>query len=595
MPTETGRLHRLVFALALLAAACSSHGTSGGGTGLHLVGGTISGLAGSGLVLATPGQANLAVAVGTTAFSFATAVPDGTAYDVGVAAQPAGPAQTCTVSRGIGTVSGADVSDVAVTCQTTVGTPAAVAEHHNGPDRRGVFKDPAWTKAAAAGVHRDTAFSATVSGHVYAQPLFLPDGPGGKDVLLVATESNEVSAIDVATGQAAWRVSLGAPVPLSHLPCGNIDPLGVTGTPVIDLAARTLYLDAMTTADGGATRRHRIFALSLDDGSVRAGWPVEVEGLTSGTSTFNSSVQNQRGALALVGVRLYVPYGGHYGDCGDYHGWLVGIDVADTSHVTAWATPARGGGAWGPSGVASDGSSLFIATGNTFGASSWGGGEAVLRFSSGPVFGGAATDYFAPADWLSLDNGDVDIGGSAPVLLEVPGATPSALAVALGKNGVAYLLDRANLGGIGHQLSSLHVSTDEIINAAAAYRAAAGTVIAFKGAGIGCPSGQGGDLTALLVHAAAPPTVGVRWCGSSGGLGSPMVTTTDGTAEPVVWVAGAEGDERLHGFDGDSGAVLFDGGGAGSAMGTVRRYVTPILAKGRIFVAGDGAVYAFTR
>jgi hypothetical protein len=72
-----------------------------------------------------------------------------------------------------------------------------------------------------------------------------------------------------------------------------------------------------------------------------------------------------------------------------------------------------------------------------------------------------------------------------------------------------------------------------------------------------------------------------------------MVTTTDGSANAVVWGVGAEGDQKLHGFDADTGAVVFDGGASGDAMDKLRRYNTPIAAKGRLYVAGDNVVYAF--
>ncbi len=71
-----------------------------------------------------------------------------------------------------------------------------------------------------------------------------------------------------------------------------------------------------------------------------------------------------------------------------------------------------------------------------------------------------------------------------------------------------------------------------------------------------------------------------------------MVTTTDGHANAIVWAAGAEGDGHLHAFDGDSGMpVTFAGSGAHIA--NLRRFNTPIAAKGRIFVAADGTVIAF--
>ncbi len=72
-----------------------------------------------------------------------------------------------------------------------------------------------------------------------------------------------------------------------------------------------------------------------------------------------------------------------------------------------------------------------------------------------------------------------------------------------------------------------------------------------------------------------------------------MVTTTDGRANAIVWTVGAEGDDRLHGFDADTGATVSDGGAAG-APGAVRRFQTPILAAGRIYVAVDGGVRAFS-
>src|ERR1044071_901188 len=159
--------------------------------------------------------------------------------------------------------------------------------------------------------------------------------------------------------------NLGAPVPRASLSCGNIDPYGVTGTPPIDLEARALFVDAMTTPDGGTTKKHLIFALSIDDGAIKAGWPVDVDArAVSGVTTFSSVSQSQRGALAVLGGTVYVPYGGLYGDCGNYRGWVVGVSTTDPTKVTAWATTAGGAGIWGPGGAASDGVNLYVTTGN---------------------------------------------------------------------------------------------------------------------------------------------------------------------------------------------------------------------------------------
>lgn len=474
--------------------------------------------------------------------------------------------------------------------------PVSVLQYHNGARRDGVYVDSTLTKASAATFHTDPAFKAEIHGAIYAQLLYVAGGAKGKDIIIAVTEENNVAALDAGTGKTVWSRNLGAPVPLRNLPCGNINPLGITGTPVIDMASRRIFLDAMTTPDRGITRKHLVFALSIEDGSTLSGWPVDVSAtVTSGNTAFDSSVQNQRGALAFVKGKVYVSYGGHYGDCGRYHGWLVGIPADKPNAPKAWATGAPGGGSWAPGGVASENGVIFISTGNTFGITAWAGGNALLRFGPGPVFSGKAADYFTPGNWKELDEDDLDLGSTGPIILDMPGSRPSKLLVALGKDGKIYLVDRANLGGVGNQVAVAEVAANAIIGAAAVYTTLLGTYVVFKGNGRHCPAGRSGDLTAVRIVPGAPPTVRTAWCAKQNGKGSPMVTTTDGHAEAIVWSVGAEGDNRLHGFDGDTGQIVYAGGGPADVIGPVRRYQTPILAGGRIFIAADNAVKAFVR
>lgn len=476
--------------------------------------------------------------------------------------------------------------------------PAAdsVIQYHQHANRAGLYIAPALTTGAAANLHIDTSFTAKVLGPTLAQPLYVQKGPQGMAAFIVATEQNVVYAFDADSGSVLWQTPpLGEPVQRADLPCGNIVPLGITGTPYIDVSSRSIYLDAMTTPDGGATKKHLVFALSLDNGSVRPGWPLDVSTKVSFKGVrFDSAVQNQRGALAMVGDVLYVPYGGHAGDCGDYRGWVVGIPVRHPSALRAWATPGIKGGIWGPSGISSDGRSVFATTGNTNGAKTWSGGEAVLRFGKGPVFSGEATDYFAPANWLHLDARDQDLGGSGALLIDLPGAEPSKLLVALGKDGYAYLLDRNNLGGIGGQIAEALVSTGPIIGGVAAYRNAGDVLVAFRianaGHGLGCPS-TAGSLAAIRISPGNPPSIKVAWCADATSPSSPIVTTTDGEADPIVWDASVS---RLFGFDGITGQTLFDGGGASDKMSAVHHLQTPIVAGNRIIVSANDQLFAFT-
>ena len=463
-----------------------------------------------------------------------------------------------------------------------------VTEHHNHDSRDGLYIDPAFTFTAAAALTRDTNFNGTISGNVYAQPLYIEGGPGGRAMVIAVTESNNVYTLDAASGKVIWQDHVGAPVPLANLPCGDINPLGITGTPIVDLASRTLFLDAMTTPDNGATKQHLIYALNVDTGTTNAGWPVNVNSnAVSGTIIFNSIYQNERGALAIVSNIVYVPYGGHFGDCGQYRGWLVGVAEHNPTNVMAWATTNTGGGMWAVGGPASDGASPFIATGNTFGAGTiWGGGEAIIRFLTGPVFSALTNDYWAPTNWPSLDSGDTDLGGSGALLVEVPGATPSKLVVSLGKDGNAYLLNRTNLGGINLPLAQAHISSSKIIQAAAAYQTILGTHV------VCC--GNTSNLIAFRINATSPPTITSAWTANQNGRGSPFVTSTDGTNNVIVWGIGSEGSQRLQGFNATNGAVIYAGGGANELMTGTRRFNTAIAARGRIYVANDNKVYAFT-
>jgi len=149
----------------------------------------------------------------------------------------------------------------------------SVLTYHGDASRSGKLVVPSLTWEKARSVHLDLAFDGRVSGHIYAQPLYWRGGSSNGGLLLVATEDNLVQALDANTGKAVWRRSLGSPVPRSALPCGNINPLGITGTPVIDEGTQAIYVDAAIQDRSGP--RHQVFALSLKDGSTLEGWPID--------------------------------------------------------------------------------------------------------------------------------------------------------------------------------------------------------------------------------------------------------------------------------------------------------------------------------
>jgi outer membrane protein assembly factor BamB len=436
-------------------------------------------------------------------------------------------------------------------------------------------------------VRLDRTFDARVAGPLYAQPLYWRPSGSSAGMLLVATGNDVVQAFDATSGKELWRRMVGHPVSGSSLPCGNIDPLGITGTPAIDPTSQAIYLDAAVERPNGP--RHEVFGLSLKDGSVLSGWPVDVaDALQKSGHHFDPRIQNQRSALTVVDGTVYVAFGGHFGDCENYHGWVIGISLHDPGKLVTFETRARGGGIWSPGGLSVVGHELFFATGNTFGAATWSDGEAVFRVGADLRRSEDKRDYFAPSDWKGLDAHDADLGGSNPIPLNFPG--DHAFMLALGKDRKAYLLDRKNLGGIGGQLATDIVSKSQIITSPVAYPVGDDVFVAFQSPGTQCPqSGRDHGLTVLKISGGSPPTVTTAWCGALRGAGSAAVTTTDGRSNPIVWALGAEGDNRLHAFRGDTGEPII----VSEPLSGLRRLQSLIATQDHLYVGADGHIYAF--
>ena len=160
---------------------------------------------------------------------------------------------------------------IAVCCTValTANAQVNVTQEHNNPSRDGVYIDAAFTPSAAANLTRDLNFNGTISGNVYAQPLYIEGGPNGPMIISV-TESNNVYALDATTGLPIWsRTDIGPPVPTT--PCGGFNPTGITGTPVVDLTSRRLFFDALIN---GSPNKHFIYSLDVDTGVTTPGWPV---------------------------------------------------------------------------------------------------------------------------------------------------------------------------------------------------------------------------------------------------------------------------------------------------------------------------------
>lgn len=390
--------------------------------------------------------------------------------------------------------------------------------------------------------------SGALDGPVYGEPII----DGGS--VYVATENDTVYALAAASGAVEWSDHLGTPVPASALPCGDITPtVGITSTMVVDPATHLLF--AAAAVWNGSAVAHELVAINTSSHSVVSTTVLDRPG-------WSAAAELQRAGLALDGGDVLVAFGGNYGDCGDYHGWVESVPESG-GNVTAYRVPtAREGAIWGPSGPAvDDAGHVFVATGNGSAAvgQPFDHGNAVIELSAAL----AEQQLFAPSNWAQDNESDADLGSTNPVLL------PGGLVFIVGKEQTAFLLRAAALGGVGASVPSVGVC-----NSRGASAFAAGDLY------VVCP--DDGSIVSVAVGA---DSLSRRWTwhSPSGGASSPTV------ARGLVWSIDPDA-AVLYGIDPATGSTRFT---LPLDTGTAEHFAAPAAGEALVVVAGSRAVEAF--
>ena len=387
---------------------------------------------------------------------------------------------------------------------------------------------PAFAGSLAAG------WSTSLDGAVYAEPLVV------NGAVIAATEGDSIYAIDPGNGAILWHRNVGTPVRLSTLPCGNIDPLGITGTPAYDSVTGSLFAVAEVTGF-----QHVLFALDPATGVVRWSRVVDLAGDDPRT-------HQQRPALAVANGYVYIGFGGLAGDCGQYIGEVVGVPASGSGATISYRVPVtREGAVWATGGPVIDASgNVYVSVGNGASTGTYDGSDSVLELS--PTL--ALLSSFAPSTWAADNAGDRDLGSLSPVLV------PGGWVFIAGKSGTGYVLHQGALGGIGGQVSSATVCTGF-----------GGAALSGSTVYVPCTSslrevqvGAGGSLTPGWQTSAAggPPVVG------GGAIWS--VNTSTG---------------RLVALAPATGATL-----GSISVGAVPHFVSPTLWQGQIFVGTNAGI-----
>ena len=444
-------------------------------------------------------------------------------------------------------------------------------------------------------------FAFRVDGDVYAQPLFLPNvevpGKGLLNVIYVATEHDSVYAFDAAgaAGAPLWHASFlksGADtVPARDVRCGFISPeIGITPTPVIDLASGTMYVLARTKENGAYVQK--LHALAITTGAEKFGGPVEIK-----APGFDPLRELPRAALLLSKGQVYLTWGSSC-DVGPYHGFVMAYDAQKLSQTAVFNTSpdSEESGIWqSDNGPAADAEgNVYVVTGNgkfTVAAGGRDYGDSALKLALTPA-GLVVRDYFTPYNERMLNTQDADLGSGGPMLLpDQPGEHPHLMLVGA-KDAKLYLLDRDRLGRYRAADNGNAVQVVKFrdgIYAAPAYWNRHVYVL---------PSSE--ELRDFSMDRGRLNTDSIR-AGTQrfANAGANPTISANGTRDGIVWVIesktwnGGDKPAILHAYDAVNVSHEIYNSEQNSArdrVGLTLRFTVPTIVNGRVYVDAKGEV-----
>jgi hypothetical protein len=531
-------------------------------------------------------------------------------------------------SSGTHTVTAATTQGQQASATVYISNYAGTYTHHNDNLRTGQnTSETVLTPANVNPVQFGRLFSYSIDGMAFASPLYVAGvniaGSGVHNVVYVATENDSVYAFD-ADGDSPtplWQVSFlksgVTTVPCADVgECGDIPiQIGITSTPVIDPASKTMYVVAKTKE--GSSYVQRLHALDITSGAEKFGGPVVVTASVPGTGvdssggkeTFNALRENQRPALLLSNGVVYMAFGSH-GDNSPWHGWVIGYNANTLQQVMAYNDTPNGsyggGGIWqSGGGLATDSSGdIYFATSNgDFDANTGGSdyGTSVVKLGTT----GSVIDYFTPHDQSNQSANNLDLGSAGPVLLVDQSSGPYPhLLISAGKTGTIYVINRDNMG-------HFNASNDDQI------------VQALTGA---LPNGdaESGNFNSPVYYNGyiyfAAVSDSVRAFQLSSGLlstaptsvssaiyplrGGALAVSANGNTNGILWVLQTNGASAnnvnaagvLYAFDANNlGNELYDSTEAGSrdTLDKATKFSVPVVANGKVFITSQSqlAVY----
>ena len=494
-----------------------------------------------------------------------------------------------------------------------------VLTYHNNAQRTGWnAAEATLTSSVVGGFSFGLLHQVALDDQVDAQPLLvtgLSIGRAKHDVVYVATEGNSIYAIDASSGAILLQANLGMPVSISQLPGGcnnNGNNVGINSTPVIDLTSQTLYVIAYVSLSGEQT--FVVHALSLTTLTDKV-TPVVVSGsqtLSDGKTTysFTASASRQRAALVEANGNIYAGFASFCDiNANISRGWVLGWNASTLApvgqmHLSNQVLPANSPddffltSIWMSGyGLTAGGNNLYFVTGNSDYSGTTYDKKGAINLSESVVVWSTTLNrvvqYFSPtdsgADVATLDRDDTDFGSGGVMLLpKEPGSVPL-LAVAAGKAGIMYLLNRTNLGGENSGAVLGEYSIGGCWCGPSYFQGSdgIGRVVSSGGSNINVWKMQTSPTTALVPDSAFTPASIVT--GQNGGFFTSVSSNGTTAGSAVIWAVSrpfdSTNDVTLYAFDAATGAHLYSAtAGTWPNIGGDANIV-PTVANGKVYVA----------
>jgi hypothetical protein len=451
-------------------------------------------------------------------------------------------------------------------------------------------------------------YAITMDGSIYAQPLYVPNlsiNGISHNALYVETMNNVVYCLDADSGVQLWvrdyRVAGAVPVPSWD---GNVlGNFGIMGTPVIDLTAGpngTMFFVSYMHQSGG-NPYYILHGIDITTGNELLTSPV-IAASATGTNAgvvFNAALQMQRPGLAIANGQIIVAFGS-FGDVTPYSGFVFSFAESTLQQASFFVTSSNGedSGIWqsGRSPVIDSSGNIFYQTGNgTYdGGPDW--GDTFLKLSGSLT----VSDWFAPANFQALDQGDTDLGSSGPLM--IPNTN---LLVGAGKQGLLYVLNSTNLG---HELNADAGAIQEfqlggsIFSGMAFYNRASNPELFVWPAGVNYLSGYSFNGATFTLPPMQSTLLGTTTFGA--GLAVSANGSIAGTG--IVWanrpISPASLDEpvigaELDAFNADTLALLWTSNQNSSrdSLPDWQKFRSPLVANGKVYIGSVTATsYATT-